>query len=92
MGKSIIELCEGLSNNPFLNDACEKVYYTLVNSRYTLINSRESMFECEISQEVASKEVLGRNHIHHSAYLRTALDILVSEDLVKKKGALYSTG
>jgi len=47
------------------------------------------MVESQLARELISPALSG-NVILHGSYLRTALDILTSEGLVKKKGAKYS--
>ena len=82
--KTIGDICnlEYVSCDGFLIEACERVYTTLVKSD-------KPMVEAHIARELISS-LLGRNTNLHGPYLRTALEILTSEGLVKKRGAKYS--
>ena len=76
IGKLIDSLLDG-----FLQDAVKKIYYELESS--------SPLFECQIAEKIISPSVIG-SPILHSSYVRTALDILVSENYLKIKKAKYS--
>ena len=86
MGDIMVELdtlCEKLPDDDNLKEACRRVYDTI-------LLGPEPVYESELSEDLLSPEVLGRNPILHGSYLRTALDILVSEGFLKKRKARYS--
>lgn len=77
--KTITEVCDdtGLP----LQIACRSVYNNLQS---------EAKYEADISRELLSPRVLGGNPNVHASYVRTALDLLESAGLIKKKNAKYS--
>ena len=83
--KTIFELCGSnpVAKDRSLVDACGRVYDLLVSSE-------EPMFESQISRELISPQVCGGNPVTHSSYVRTALEILVLEGLLRKEKAQYS--
>ncbi len=83
MAKTIARLISTLSEDPSLQEAVERVYNVVKKLN-------KPLFESQISVEVGGDRMLRNNMAHHGPYLRTALDILVSEDLLEKKGAKYS--
>ena len=82
MIRTIDELINYLFNDKDLQEAVKRVYYEIEKSN-------KALFESQIATNLISSKVLGNNFILHGSYVRTALDILVSEDFLTKKRAKY---
>ncbi|MBI5803826.1 hypothetical protein HY450_01125 [Candidatus Pacearchaeota archaeon] len=63
-------------------DACSRTLKAISNHA-------EGVYEGLLSEELASEEVFARNHIHHTAYLTTALDVLEAEGMIEQRRGKY---
>jgi len=80
---TIHDITDKLSEDKPLQNACKRTYIAI-------LHSTKPKYESQLAEELLSPELLGRNTNLHGSYLRSALDILVSGKLIKKKDAKYS--
>ena len=67
---------------PVVTAACVAVYRIISDHE-------EGIHEGTISEQAARFSCLGGSQIHHSAYVRTALDTLTDKGLIKRSNGRY---